>query len=110
MKQELGTLRSSISVQELIAMKEAYGISIAALMHRAKDLEIITDYQYINFRKWIGKNPAEVGLGNYQGIEKSTRFEQLVYRAAAEEVISMSKAASLANLKLAEFRDRFIAL
>jgi len=110
MRIELGTHRSSISVQELIAMKEAYGISIAALMHRAKDLEIITDYQYINFRKWIGKNPAEVGLGNYQGIEKSTRFEQLVYRAAAEEVISMSKAASLANLRLAEFRDRFIAL
>jgi len=33
---------------------------------------------------------------------------QLVYRAASEEVISLSKAANLLDLKLAEFRDRLI--
>jgi hypothetical protein len=33
-----------------------------------------------------------------------------LYRATSEEVISMSKAANLANQKLATFRDEFIAI
>jgi hypothetical protein len=49
-------------------------------------------------------------MGYYHGTEKSNRFKQLLYRAAAEEVISMSKAANLANVKLAAFRDDFMAL
>jgi len=117
MRQELGNHRSHLSIPELIAIKETYGISIQALVQRAKDLGIITEYMFIEFRKWISKNRAEArlsgrqeGLGNYIGVEKSSRFEQLLYRAAAEEVISMSKAASLANLKLAEFRENFFAL
>lgn len=110
MRQELGNHRSHLSIPELITIKETYGISIQALVQRAKDLRIITEYMFIEFRKWISKNRAEEGLGNYIGVEKSSRFEQLLYRAAAEEVISMSKAASLANLKLAEFRENFFAL
>jgi predicted HTH domain antitoxin len=34
----------------------------------------------------------------------------LLYRAASEEIISMSKAANLANKKLADFRDEFFAV
>jgi predicted HTH domain antitoxin len=34
----------------------------------------------------------------------------MLYRAAAEEIISMSKAASLSNVKLAQFRDEFMAI
>jgi hypothetical protein len=44
------------------------------------------------------------------GKEQSNRFKQLLNRAAAEDVISMSKAANLANVKLAVFRDEFFAL
>lgn len=33
----------------------------------------------------------------YQGIEESNRFEQLLFRALIEEQISMSKAVSLSN-------------
>lgn len=110
MRQELGNHRSHLSIPELITIKETYGISVQALGQRAKELGIITEYMFIEFRKWISKNRAEEGLGNYIGVEKSKRFEQLLYRAAAEEVISMSKAASLGNQKLAEFREKFIAL
>jgi Zn-dependent peptidase ImmA (M78 family)/DNA-binding XRE family transcriptional regulator len=105
-KKELGEKRSMISVPELIAIKENYGISIQAIMHRAKNLGIISDFVYLNFRKWIGKNRSEEGLGKYEGKEQSGRFKQLIFRAASEEVISMSKAANLANLKLAEFRQQ----
>lgn len=109
-RMEIGNIRSHISVPELIAIKENYGISIQAIMQRAKDLGIVSDFAYLNFRKWISRNRAEEGLGQYIGKEQSGRFLQLIYRAASEEVISMSKAANLANLKLAAFRKEFVAL
>ena len=106
-RREIGNKRSHISVPELIAIKENYGISIQAIMQRAKDLGIISDFAYLNFRKWISKNRSEEGLGQYLGKEQSSRFKQLIFRAAAEEVISMSKAANLSNQKLAAFRKEF---
>jgi len=109
-KSEIGDVRSSFSIPELIAIKETYGISIQAVMARAKDLGIISDSHFIQFRKWISHNRTEEGLGNYKGSEHTFRFKQLIYRAAAEEVISLSKAANLSNQKLAQFREEFIAL
>jgi predicted HTH domain antitoxin len=40
----------------------------------------------------------------YEGVEKSNRFEQLLFRALIEEQISMSKAAALKNQSLADFK------
>ncbi len=51
-----------------------------------------------------------MGFGEYKDVEHSSRFKQLLYRAAEEEVIFMSKAASLANIKLAQLRDEFMAI
>ena len=42
----------------------------------------------------------------YEGKEESNRFDQLIFRALSEDIISMSKAASLNNMKLAEFRSK----
>lgn len=109
-KTELGNVRSHFSVPELIAVKETYGISIQAIMARAKDLGVINESQFIAFRKWISRNRTEEGLGRYKGSEHTFRFKQLIYRAAAEEVISLSKAANLSNQKLAQFRKEFVAL
>lgn len=109
-KSEIGDVRSHFSIPELIAIKETYGISIQAIMARAKDLDIINQSQFIDFRKWINRNRTEEGLGHYKGSEHTFRFKQLIYRAAAEEVISLSKAANLSNQKLAEFRKEFVAL
>ncbi|HYX06610.1 MAG TPA: hypothetical protein VE912_07735, partial [Bacteroidales bacterium] len=81
-----------------------------AIMDRAKDLNIVTEYTYLHFRKWIAKNRKEIGLGEYQGKEESKRFIQLLYRAASEDVVSMSKAANLANQKLAAFRKDFMTV
>jgi Zn-dependent peptidase ImmA (M78 family) len=109
-KSEIGGNRSHISISELVAIKETFGISIQAIMARAKDLEIINEFQFVNFRKWISRNRTEEGLGEYRGKEQAFRFKQLIFRAAAEEVISLSKAANLSNQKLAEFRKEFVAL
>lgn len=107
---EVGEHRSHFSQPELIAIKETYGISIQAIMARAKNLGIINEQQFIKFRIWINKNREEKELGSYQGVEHTFRFKQLIYRAAAEEVISLSKAANLSNQKLAQFRKEFVAL
>lgn len=107
---EFGGVRSSVSINELIAIKEEYGISIQAIMARAKDFGFISEFQFKKFRIYISKNRAEEGLGNYIGREASHRFKQLLFRAASEEIISMSKAANLSNQKLAAFRKELIAI
>lgn len=110
---ELGDTRNRISISELIAIKETYGISIQAIMARAMALDILPEPRYLSFRFWINKQESrkkEIGLGAFTGKEESSRFKQLLYRATSEEIISMSKAANLANQKLATFRDEFIAI
>lgn len=107
---ELGHKRTSISIPELKAVKESYGISVQAIMARAKDLEVINDRTYKSFCIQISKNRKENGLGQYLGKERSDRFRTLVFRAVSEEIISISKAANLCNQKLASFRDEFFAI
>lgn len=101
----LGQPRTNITLAELIAIKEQYGISIQALVRRAKDVAIINDYAYKNFCIWISKNRKEEGLGAYRGEEKSYRFRQLLYRIAAEELVTPAKAAMLGKMKIDELRS-----
>lgn len=105
LEKELGGRRSRLSLNELSALKQQYGISMQALVYRAKDLEIISE----NYFKQFFFMFAQMGYRNeepvaYEGYEHSNRFSQLLFRALAEEYISMSKAASLNNQKLAQFR------
>lgn len=107
---ELGAKRYSISVNELIKIKESYGISIAALVYRACDLRIITESsakRFWKFRNESVKRQKEIGWGFYKGQETSGRFEQLLYKALAEELISWSKAASIANTDMEILRKKF---
>lgn len=104
---ELGKYRHKIMIQELGALKRQYGISIQAIIMRAKDLGIVSEsyckqfFFYMKQMNWKIIEPFE-----YTGIEGSCRFEQLLFRALAEELISVSKAAALSNLSVAEFRDK----
>jgi len=107
LRNELGLTRHRLYVQELGSLKKQYGISIQAIVMRAKDLEIISEnycrqfFFFIKQMGWKVDEPIE-----YTGIEKSNRFDQLLFRALAEDLISMSKAAALKNMKLADFRSQ----
>ena len=46
----------------------------------------------------------------YEGKETSNRFNQLLFRALSEELISYSKAAALSNMKQSEFRTKTMAV
>lgn len=107
MKSELGERRTKLSLQELGALKQQYGISMQAIVYRAKELGIINENYFKQFFfmfQQMGHREKEPTQYQYQGFEQSTRFKQLLFRALAEEIISMSKAASLNNQRLAEFR------
>ncbi|MEE1271570.1 MAG: ImmA/IrrE family metallo-endopeptidase [Bacteroidales bacterium] len=105
--QKIGANRKDISMQELIDIQEQFGISIDALMYKAKDLNIITDNRFKTF--CIKKNQnvefkASVEQSRYKK-ELSNRFVRLVYRALASEIISISKAGVLLNTPINIVRD-----
>ena len=109
--EEVGNKRRGIALPELIAIKEQYGISIAAVLMRMRDLGIINNSYYKNFYiSHISKNRQEEKLGGYKGVEESNRFMMLLNRAVAEEVVSMSRAAELSNVKLSTFRSEYLSI
>ena len=106
---ELGKARTKLMIPELGALKKQYGISMQAIVMRAKDLGIISEnyckqfFFMVKQMGWKVNEPVE-----YIGEEKSNRFIQLLFRALAEELISISKAAALNNQTLAEFREKLL--
>lgn len=105
LKNELGGKRSKLSFNELGAIKQQYGISMQALVFRAKNVGLISDNYFRQFYvvfNQLGYRKTEPV--DFVGTEHSNRFSQLLFRALAEDFISMSKAAALKNQKLAEFR------
>ena len=56
----------------------------------------------INYNRYKTK---EKEFGVYNGKELPIRFLQLLIRAVAEEIISTTKAATLNNQKLGDFRE-----
>ncbi|MCR4964886.1 MAG: XRE family transcriptional regulator [Bacteroidales bacterium] len=107
---EIGPKRRHLSTSELIPIKEYFGISISAILKRARDLEVISESYYKSFYiRVLSKNRKEIGLGNYLGRESSNRFMQLLYRATSEELISMSRAAEIANMTLSDYREAYLS-
>ena len=97
---EFGVKRDLISLNELIEVQKKYGMSIQAIVYRLVDAGIFSENRKTEFYKKLNFNPSlkrEVNLTRFQTPEKSNRFEQLVYRALSQEIISISKASSLLN-------------
>ncbi len=103
--QELGQHRNAIELKELGLLKEEFGLSMAGILYRARDLGIIsTGYReeqakLFRFKGWYRKEP-----GPEYPTEKAHIFEQLVFHALAEEYIGESKAAEMMSMPLQQFR------
>ena len=91
-KSLLGASRHDISLVELQAIQREYGISVHALMAKAAQLNIITNNRYTSYYKKKNALPAfkEAVEASHYPMEHTNRFERLVYRALASEVISTS--------------------
>jgi Zn-dependent peptidase ImmA (M78 family) len=99
--QHLGERRSNVDPKELYFLKHEYGLSMAACLYRSADLGVITEEKkrqiFIQFSKngWRKQEP-----GNPYPQEQTLLFEQLVYRALAEGIVSESKAAELLQMSV----------
>jgi len=97
----LGNHRTWLEPQELWLLKQKYGLSMGGWTFRARDSNIINQsamnkiWQHFRECGWKQREPDP----QYPS-EKPRRFQRLVYRALAEDLISESKAAELLGLSL----------
>lgn len=106
-----GRHRTGISLGELLALKARFGASMMAIMKRAHQLELISDYTYRQFCQFASINhwrtKGEPDDDKFHNQEADCRYKQLVLRAVAEDIISASKGAALLNRPLDDFRKEF---
>lgn len=100
--QEFGKNRTAISMPELRRIKELYGISIAAIMVRARVTSLIT---YEAYTKWKNYDFPDRDYGQFNGTEEPQKFLQMLYRCLSERKIGFDKAAKLARRDETEFRQ-----
>lgn len=105
-KNLIGTSRHDISYQELKAIQLQYGISCDAMMYKAKFYGIITEQRYKTYCIQKNRNPAFKNLfeKSLYCREESNRFVRLVYNALSNELITISKAASLLHQSVEQVR------
>ncbi|MCF8341470.1 MAG: XRE family transcriptional regulator [Chitinophagaceae bacterium] len=110
---EFGNKRKSITVEELKNVQSKYGISIKAIVYILSEVEIISQEKVVSFYKNVNAKPSlknEIDSSRFNGNETSIRFENLVYRALSEEIISISKASTLLNTSLEHLRQNLLAI
>lgn len=98
LREVIGTHRHGFGVAELVVTKHLYRVAATALLVRFRDLGIISPEQAMAIfqttaRHWRRNEPQE--LPRAPGVECPQRFDRLCYRALAEGLISISKAADL---------------
>ena len=100
--------RQAMSDHELMQLKQTYGMSAAAMLMRLRDVGILdkssVDYAFrIYARSWLNDEPSPIKDGaGFGAFEKPLRFELLVYRALAEDMITSVRAAQFLKISLAE--------
>ena len=96
--------KSPLNLIAFADIQRTFGISIDALIRKARDLSMISESRYRNY--FIRKNQsasfkAYVEQSRTEN-EKPQRFETLVYDAYAKQLITASKAASLLDVPVDE--------
>jgi Zn-dependent peptidase ImmA (M78 family)/DNA-binding XRE family transcriptional regulator len=101
LNEHLGLARKNIEPRELYMLKHEFGLSMAACLYRAKQLNVISESKYQSMMMFFSKQGwRKQEPGEAYPAEKTFLFEQLVYRALGEQIISESKAAELLQMPL----------
>lgn len=102
---EIGKHRTSISLGELVHLKDTFGASLQAIIYRCHDLGILTNaayrrmFQIFNERGWRKPPYQEPGFRN-PAEEQPRRMVRLCYRALTEGAISEPKAAEILGISV----------
>lgn len=108
LKQEVGPRRHGVAYREIMQLKKFYGVSAAAILVRLRDVGILSEavisYAFRTYAKrWRFEEPEPIEDGEGLGaFERPARFEGLVYRALAEQLISPARAAQFLGKPLPE--------
>ncbi|MCC7319270.1 MAG: helix-turn-helix domain-containing protein [Bacteroidales bacterium] len=105
-REAMNEQRFHFYLPELVLLKSYWGISIAAMFARAKNLGIINDAVYGKLNQ--GYRIRQYHLdepGKFRGDEKTFRFDQMLFKALAEGIITVNQAASLRNVTVGELRN-----
>lgn len=103
--QEFGKSRSVVEWKEILLAKHEYGLSMAAVCYRLKDVGIINEVYFqslckeLSYRGWRKKEPDP-----QIPPEEAHVFQQMLFHALGEEYISESKAAELLKISLDQLR------
>ena len=101
---EFGKNRTSISLAELKRIKELYGISIQAIIIRARQTDYIDSKIYNDwwqaYNEWYSGGDSQNDFGHFACNEKATRFSNMIVQGVAEKRLSWSKAAELCGKKI----------
>lgn len=108
---ELGKNRTAISLGELKRIKESYGISIKAIIVRARFSGLI-NYQTFqewnnSYAEWSHIDSKNVDFGQFRCNEKATRFKNLIVQGVTEGRLLWSKAAELSGRKIDVLKKEF---
>lgn len=111
---EIGKHRTSISLGELVHLKDTFGASLQAIVYRCHDLGILTTaayrrmFQIFNEQGWRKPPYKEPGAKD-PSAEQPHRMVRLCFRALTEGAISEPKAAEILGISvrsLTELMDR----
>lgn len=107
MERTFGVHRDTIYYKELKNLQQEYGISARAIMMKARQMRIINESCYkwfcINLNK--DKDAKQYIDRNMTTPQHTNRFEQLVLKALAQNIITISKAAEYLGVTVAELYD-----
>ncbi len=108
----LGKHRTAISMGELVELKKLFRVSIAGIVVRCRQLELISAAVYAriwNQIRVLGWNGPKSTEPHKLDPEVPQRMERLSLRAVAEGVISEAKAAELLRISVRELDQRMLA-
>jgi len=93
----LGDKRTTIAPRELASIKEQYGIPMQATLKYAILRGIVGKKEVAAFFRGDMTYKEDADMVNYIGCERSYRYDRMMLRLMAEEIISTQHAAGLAG-------------
>ena len=99
LRAQVGVSRQGVTYRELLRLKHFYGVSASAMLIRLRDAGILpraaVECAFRTYaRSWRTREPEPIAPGAAPGgFERPSRFEQLVWRALGDELISPIRAA-----------------
>jgi Zn-dependent peptidase ImmA (M78 family)/transcriptional regulator with XRE-family HTH domain len=102
----LGRQRHVLEWRELYALKHEFGLSMSGWLQRAKQCGVITEaIHHAMVKRFSTQGWLKVEPGHPLPQEHPRLFEQLVYRALAEQYIPEGKAAELLGIPMMRFHQ-----